>query len=213
MVGKSHRDSSLGSAAAEDRQAGRQATIEVAAGGALPTGMVAERGRRGAAAATVASVPLGSPAHQGEESARRYRQERRSGWPANRDTERAPATGSLAAVRLVPATALGSVRVVGPAGGAHRPLEPSGAASGRRTSRRPTLDDASGSRSGGGISLRVGDRGLAALPARQIRSQLSRTDSRRRFQFEQATPGSYHQARQFAGALAAGRSRYQGTTM
>src|SRR6516225_4068737 len=100
---------------------------------------------------------FGSPAHQGEESARRDRQERRSGWPANRDTERAPATGSLAAVRLVPATAPGSVRVVGPAGGAHRPLEPSGAASGRRTSRRPTLDDASGSRSGGGISLRVGD--------------------------------------------------------
>src|SRR6516165_812917 len=115
MVGKSHPNSSLGSAAAEDRQAGRPAAVEVAVGGALPTGMVAERGRRGAAAATVASVPLGSPAHQGEESARPYRQERRSARPASRDQERASTTASPAAVGLVPATAPGSVRVVGPA--------------------------------------------------------------------------------------------------
>src|SRR5262252_10852315 len=136
-----HADSSLRSAAAEDGQAGRQAANEAAAGGAVPAGVVTDRGRRGPAAATVASVPVGSPAHQGEESARRHCQERRSGWPASRDTERPPATGSPAAVRLVPATAPGSVRVVRPAGGAHRPLEPSRAASGRRTSRRPTLDD------------------------------------------------------------------------
>src|SRR6516164_10704671 len=148
MVGKSHRDSSLRSAAAEDRQAGRQAANEAAAGGPLPASVVANRGRRGPAAVAFASVPLGSPAHQGEESARRYRQERRSAGPASRDKERASTTASPAAVRLVPATAPGSVRVVGPAGAAHRSLEPSRATGGRRTSRCPTLDDPSGSRSG-----------------------------------------------------------------
>src|SRR5215472_2284832 len=134
MVGKSHADSSLGSAAAEDGQAGRQAAIEVAAGRALPANLVADRGRGGPAAVTVASVPVGSAAYQGEQSARRHRQERRSGWPASGYPERPPATGSPAAVGLVPAKAPRSIGIVGPAGTAPRPLEPSRTAESGRTS-------------------------------------------------------------------------------
>src|SRR5215472_11042672 len=112
MVGKSHADSSLSSAAAEDGQAGRQAAIEVAAGGALPASLVAGRGGGGPAAVTMAWVPVGSAAYQAEESARRHGQERRTGRPASGNTERPPTTGSPAAVRLVPATAPGSVGIV-----------------------------------------------------------------------------------------------------
>jgi len=58
-------------------------------------GVVAGRGRRGLAAVAVASVPVGVGAQQGTESARRYREERRSGWPASGDTERPPQLEAL----------------------------------------------------------------------------------------------------------------------
>src|SRR6516225_8581564 len=67
---------------------GTQTAIEVAAGGALPTGMVDDRGRRRPAAGAVATVWVGSPAHEGMESARRCRQKRTPDSPAGDDHRR-----------------------------------------------------------------------------------------------------------------------------